>query len=115
MFDIGTLPPEFLFSHQSVPKSRLATASPREKRFGCSRTGHLFVHRGGHTRENCEEPKATWQSPAGSRQFALLWQEIATACGLAMTEVIFGGYFCCYPGKYSTWSAGACHPPYREL
>ena len=31
------LPPAFLFSHQSVPKSRLATASPREKRFGAAR------------------------------------------------------------------------------
>ena len=31
------LPPAFLFSHQSVPKSRLATASPRGKRFCASR------------------------------------------------------------------------------
>ena len=65
MFDIGTLPPEFLFSHQSVPKSRLATASPREKRFGCSRTSHLFVHRGGFTRDNCEPQRGaaiSWYS-----------------------------------------------------
>ena len=34
--------PAFLFSHQSVPKSRLATASPRGKRLGCSRTRRFF-------------------------------------------------------------------------
>ena len=33
-FVIVRLPPAFLFSHQSVPKSRLATASPRGKHFG---------------------------------------------------------------------------------
>ena len=37
IFKIVTLPPAFLFSHQSVPKSRLATASPRGKRFGAAR------------------------------------------------------------------------------
>ena len=37
-----TLPPAFLISHQSVPKSRLVTASPRGKRLGCSRTRRFF-------------------------------------------------------------------------
>ena len=32
-----TLPPAFLFSHQSVPRNRLVTASPREKRFCATR------------------------------------------------------------------------------
>ena len=34
IYKTRTLPPAFLFSHQSVPKSRLVTASPRGKRFG---------------------------------------------------------------------------------
>ena len=86
MFDIGTLPPEFLFSHQSVPKSRLATASPREKRFGCSRTSHLFVHRGGHTRENCEEPSGDVAISWDCLRIRTPYQEIATGFALAMTR-----------------------------
>ena len=41
-FSYPRFPPAFLFSHQSVPKSRLATASPRGKRLGCSRTRRFF-------------------------------------------------------------------------
>ena len=41
-FSYPRFPPAFLFSHQSVPKSRLATASPRGKHLGCSRTRSFF-------------------------------------------------------------------------
>ena len=47
MFDARTLPPEFLFSHQSVPKNRLVTASPREKHSHQS----FFLHCGGHEKQ----------------------------------------------------------------
>ena len=49
----------------------------------------------------------------GSVVFATFHQEIATACGLAMTVVFGGWYFSLARAIIVTWSAGAMPPALR--